>query len=1047
MKKFVLALAHTLLFAGRAASTLDGPGPGPGDQVACTEDELYASLSGSGADFCESLVKLHCEVSTPPEYTTYDAGQISSQCGCIINTGSSQTVTGSSEHVSTSSSPTSATARETSTASRSSDSQSPGSASTTSTTVTVSSSPDTAGSSSTRSTTKRAEDSSGYDLSITASTNSVTVTLLSSVSLTVTKVSSSPGSGLAQSTASSSGGTVLSNGGVIPVTTASYTLTKTVLTSSANSSPGSSSSGYNSTVRTLTSSTVETTTRTLVETVVSSGAAPGSTSPGGAFTSAAGSWNTSTGMQAPNDTVTTTVVSATTKSVSSVSGAPTLLSPTQGGPAGPWNSTAGPIGTGASNGTPIIPVPTGGWNSTKLAGVPAPPSTAPPVSASIPSDAGATATARPTNVTVSELPGPILTPPASVSPSVINGTVVPTVIGGPTFPGWNSSMATSVRPSGSAFSTGSGASVQISVTATPSFPNTTAGVPPSANYSSTTVTTPPPPFSVTTLETFTPFPTASFTGSITGSVTTMVAGLNTSSPIIVPSPTGVPGGNCTLGQACSVIAPSPTAPLGSVIPAANFTGVTRTAFTSQETCYTLSRDQSSGDPSRRALLRNSKLREDNVTIPVPYIESIDFSDQGLDPFFVTVRDSSQGAFYLDVSNRSRVALVDQGGNSLVLDWQGLHLATNSCMLDISFKIDDLYRQLADLSNVSCSTSSLLPKHRASTEKRAEDLRFDQTLYLRDQCGSPVSRAIREFPSLAVGNSSCTNVATDPRSGRWDFECMFPGAASGAMQCQQAIQRDVVDFLTRDSFGDACPSLPTVISTLARSAQDIFDAEALRESFSDAGDGSEAEAEQLDIETTIGVYQRLWAALQELFALSTDGGGSVSGGPATSPLERYISVYDENRSFGEDICEDLHAGEMPLNLSLIAGATRIDAITSLNWAPDDATPYNVTVQDPSAVACCAGGAVADDDGDSCGYPRDAIVADTDCICGRLAGGGSLAFEGTECDRYAGVCGEDGDCRDGLVCVVGTCCGVGVCVDPYACSQNGTALVKVGIVPSR
>ena len=957
-------------------------------------------------------------------------------------------MTGSDEDASTSSSRTSATVRETSTASRSSDSQRPGSASATSTAVTVSSSPDTAGTSTTGSTTKRAEDSSGYDLSTTAeSASSVTVTLLSSVSLTVTKVSSSAESGLTLPTASSSDGTVLSSGGVVPVTTASYTLTTTVLTSPANStSPGSSSSGYNATARTLTSSTVETATRTLVETVVSSGAASGSTSLGGALTSAAGSWNTSTGMQAPNDTVTTTVVSATTISVSSVSGAPTILSPTQGGPPGSWNSTAGPIGTGASNGTPIIPVPTGGWNSTKLTGVPAPPNTAPPGSGSTPSGAGATTISRPANVTVSELPGPILTPPAPVSPSVINGTVVPTVIGGPTFPGWNSSMATSIRPSGSAFSTGSGASIQTSVTAAPSFPNTTAGVPPSAN-SSTTVATPPPPFSATTLETFTPFPTASFTGSITGSVTTMVAGLNTSSPINVPSPTGVPSGNCTLGQACSVIAPSPTAPLGSVIPAANLTGVTRTAFTSQEKCYTLSRDQSSEDLSRRALLRNSKLREDNVTIPVPYIESIDFSDQGLDPFFVTVRDSSQGTFYLDVSNGSRVALVDQGGNSLVLDPQGVHLATNSCMLGISIEIDDLYRQLADFSNVSCSTSSLLPRRRASAEKkRAEDLRFDQTLYLRDQCGGPVTRAIRDFPALAVGNSSCTNMATDPRSGRWDFDCAFPGAASGAMQCQRAIRQDVVDFLTRDSFGDACPSLPTVISTLARSAQDIFDAEALRTSFSDAGDGSEAEAEQLDIETTIASYQRLWATLQELFALSTDSG--VGGGPATSPLERYISVYDENRSFAEDICEDLHAGEMPLNLSLPAGATRIDAITSLNWAPgnDEATPYNITVQDPSAVACCAGGAVADDDGDSCAYPRDAVVAGTDCICGRLAGGGSLAFEGTECDRYDGVCAGDGDCRGGLVCVVGTCCGAGVCVDPYACSQNGTALVKVGIIPS-
>ena len=47
-------------------------------EKSCTEDDLYRSLSKSGGAFCESVVHLHCEVSTPPEYSTYDNSQISS---------------------------------------------------------------------------------------------------------------------------------------------------------------------------------------------------------------------------------------------------------------------------------------------------------------------------------------------------------------------------------------------------------------------------------------------------------------------------------------------------------------------------------------------------------------------------------------------------------------------------------------------------------------------------------------------------------------------------------------------------------------------------------------------------------------------------------------------------------------------------------------------------------------------------------------------------------------------------------------------------------
>ncbi|KAF7552508.1 hypothetical protein G7Z17_g4260 [Cylindrodendrum hubeiense] len=112
---------------------------------------------------------------------------------------------------------------------------------------------------------------------------------------------------------------------------------------------------------------------------------------------------------------------------------------------------------------------------------------------------------------------------------------------------------------------------------------------------------------------------------------------------------------------------------------------------------------------------------------------------------------------------------------------------------------------------------------------------------------------------------------------------------------------------------------------------------------------------------------------------------------SSAVEEYIELYKLHRDIGNGICEDLHEREIPLNLSLIAGAARIDAITTLNWAPDSPRPYNITIQDPSKIACCPAGALAENNGNTCAYPTDAIIADTSCICGTTAGGDSVAFE--------------------------------------------------------
>lgn len=428
-------------------------------------------------------------------------------------------------------------------------------------------------------------------------------------------------------------------------------------------------------------------------------------------------------------------------------------------------------------------------------------------------------------------------------------------------------------------------------------------------------------------------------------------------------------------------------------------------------------------------MRNSKLRESNVSIPTPYIESIDFDSEGLRPLYMTVRDAEQGTYFLDISNKSRLAIVGESGASMVLDDTGVRFATNSCRYDLNVTISDMFAQLADLSDVNCSfgNSSVPPP---PPVKRAEDIQFNQTLYLDDQCGSPVSRVIRDYPELRIGDTECIDVTVDEDSGRWDFDCTYPGSYSGTIRCQNTVKEDIMDFLLKDAFGGECPGVSTMVSTLANSSSDVLNGESFRAELESRGD---ATVDEDNVDAVVDAYEDLWGALQEFFV--------PSEGNTTTPWETFFTIYNENRSFEDDICESLHAGELPLNLNLRAGATYIDAITTLNWAPETAEPYNITVQNPSSRACCPNSFVASSQGEeSCAYPNDAFVGETGCICGETTSGEAIAYEATECSNFEDTCESEDDCSsEGFVCLTGTCCGGGVCVDPYACSQNGTALV--------
>lgn len=514
---------------------------------------------------------------------------------------------------------------------------------------------------------------------------------------------------------------------------------------------------------------------------------------------------------------------------------------------------------------------------------------------------------------------------------------------------------------------------------------------------------------------------AAGSGSINATAT---ATIPTSAPFITPS-----GFNSS--TISRIVNATQTGP--PPLPAANFTQVTRTGAIVKPTCYQM--PQPAEGSTRRALLHNTNLREQNATIPFPYIESIDFQTDGVDPLYLTLRDAAEGTHYIDISNRSYIAIVDSLYNAMIIDARGIHFSTKNCQYDVSITIDSMYEQLAALSGQVCSTGD------RKMMKRMSDVDFNQTLYLRDQCNNPVKQTVRKYPELRIGDTDCNDLEVDEETGRWLFACTFPGSDSGTSRCEWAVKNDIEEFLFTDPFGGACPDLSTVITTLEANGQDFINPESLRTELYNQGldDAQKAEANLVVI-----YYEQLWEILKQAFSkLRTQSPDKVSA------IQEYIDVYNQYRNFEDDICEDLHAGDMPLKMSLRAGVTYVDAVARLNWAPETPKPFNVTVQDPDKLACCGPGSDAsrDEAAGTCAYPLSAHLGGTGCVCGNMASGSSVAFEITECENFVSECQADEDCSKAgqptFVCLTGSCCGTGVCVDPYECAQNGSALVKPGL----
>lgn len=458
------------------------------------------------------------------------------------------------------------------------------------------------------------------------------------------------------------------------------------------------------------------------------------------------------------------------------------------------------------------------------------------------------------------------------------------------------------------------------------------------------------------------------------------------------------------------------------VSAHNFTSVVQAVASSLTSCYHL--PQASDGLNHGVMLHNSELRNQNISIPTPYIEAFYVDVDGIRPLLMAVQSGNSSRFFIDISKSDQVSVVDPLGNSLLLDSAGIHFATNQCQYALSLLVDNLYRQLAAHAGMAC----------AARDFQLRDTAYQHVthiMYIKDQCGSPVSRSIRQYPELAVAGVPCNVMTVDDGAGKWTFDCLFSNTTSVIAQCEQSVASEM-DRLFSDPFNNACPDLADVVTTLSHYGQDILGTEIMVHALQGLTENGQ---ERLQIRQTIGYYQLLWVALQAMF--------SKDSSAEQSSLEEHYDTYNDHRDFSSDVCHDLHPSEdTSFNVSFRAGATYNPALLMLSEIPVSPAPMNVTIQNPAKIACCNKGFTPglSNSTNTCSYPEDAFLENNGCVCGMTASSHFLAFKYKACHQYETSCDTDNDCKskknDDKVCLIGSCCGHGICIDPFECSQDSS-----------
>lgn len=475
---------------------------------------------------------------------------------------------------------------------------------------------------------------------------------------------------------------------------------------------------------------------------------------------------------------------------------------------------------------------------------------------------------------------------------------------------------------------------------------------------------------------------------------------------------------------------SPTA-TPTPFPASNFTGVLRGPAPSFQACH-FRPEPEDGSAAHVAALQNEDIRHRNLSLAFPYVGSVGFDSDGITPLYLSVRDAAKGSHLIDVSDASAVTIFDSRNNSLRLDVTGIHFVTGSCNLTVSYLIDNMYAQLAQLSLEMCS--------RGPTTLLATEQTFTQTVLLRDQCNEPVGPGVRQYPDLRLDDEQCVSVGPPGNgNGTWTFNCPWQSAGSTAQRCMSSLQRHAVNFLLYDPFNGGCADVSSVVTLLDAHAQDMLSMAAIQQALYDQVGNGTGKA-SYKVEDTVMYYLQLWESLKS--TLSKTRGLNAGRG---SNLKQYLDTYNSYRSFAADACGGLNSSIAPAILSLSAGSSILPVLASFDDFPATTSPLTTKIQNPAKLACCPNGgiAVTNPENGTCAYPSAALVPGTNCVCGKTASQASVAFSYRQCDNFVSQCEVNSDCAQagftGYLCLIGSCCGKGVCFDPFECSRPNVLLL--------
>ncbi|KAK2031648.1 hypothetical protein LX32DRAFT_613294 [Colletotrichum zoysiae] len=453
-----------------------------------------------------------------------------------------------------------------------------------------------------------------------------------------------------------------------------------------------------------------------------------------------------------------------------------------------------------------------------------------------------------------------------------------------------------------------------------------------------------------------------------------------------------------------------------------FTGISVVVAQNGSTCY--------AEPIPIASLHESVLN--NTGREPPYIDAfyLDAANNSIE--YLRLRNNNTDPVLVDVSDPSKVAIIDGAGNALSVDSEGLHFTSPNCSPKIDVFISGFFEQLSALTNTSCGgtgdvpvnstrTSGPLSVFRGTLDKKQEQV-FDVVLRLTDQCGDP---ARADLPvSVSLGGTGC--VVLPEANGTFAARCPFPGGESSTMECETAVQQ-TLDHLTRGSLAGTCPPFASVWSLLSRELGGVVNVDALLQPFLEAGLNLGTDRGR-GVLSAIDSFMRVYDFSAATFGNSTSNGG---GGGGNSGLEGMIAGYGA-AAIRTDVCRSLVSSET-LNLTLTAGAASATPVplANISAAPSPAPEYARNVTDPTALACCPNPyKCAVTDGEP-GYPREALTERPDCLCGTTTGGRGVAFRTGGCGGYA-RCNATSPCAGGAVCLVDSCCGFGVCVNGTECS---------------